>query len=77
MPEDIVLAMDPKFTSKAWKTFCDDNNIYQSMSNVYYARTDGQSEVGNKAIIQQIKQLVYDGESNWPHELPNIQAVLN
>ena len=44
MPKDIVSDMDPKFTSKAWKTFCDDNNIHQSMSTTYYPRNDEQAK---------------------------------
>ena len=55
MPQDIVSDRDAKFTSEAWNEFCETFNIYKSMSTAYHPRTDGQSEVANKAIIQQIK----------------------
>jgi len=77
LPEDIVSDQDAKFTSKIWKYFCDHHNIHQSMSTAYHPRTDGQSEVANKAIIQKIKHELYDGESNWLIKVPYIQAKLN
>src|SRR4029077_16786087 len=77
MPTDIVSDQDTKFTSKAWKDFCKTNNIHQSMSTAYHPRTDGQSEVANKAIIQKIKNLSYEGQTNWLQNLPTIQATIN
>ena len=77
MPQDIVSDRDAKFTSKAWKDFCENFNIHQSMSTAYHPRTDGQSEVANKAIMQQIKSMVHEGDSNWLGQLPHIQSRLN
>ena len=65
MPQDIVSDQDAKYPSKAWKDFCKTFNIHQSMSKAYHRRTDRQSEVANKAIIQQIKKMVQEGDSNW------------
>ena len=47
------------------------------MSTAYHPRTDGQSQVANKAIIQQIKKMVHEGDSNWLGQLPHIQSRLN
>ena len=77
MPQDIVSDRDANFTSKAWKDFCETFNIHQSMSTAYHPRTDGQSEVANKAIIQQIKKMVHEGDSKWVGQLPHIQSRLN
>ena len=74
MPQDIVSDRDAKFTSKAWKDFCKIFTTHQSMSTAYHPRTDGQSEVANKAIIQQIKKMVQEGDSNWLGQLPHIQS---
>ena len=75
--QDIVADQDAKFTSKAWTDFCQTFNIHQSMSTAYHSRTDGQSEVANKAIVQQIKKMVHEGDSNWPGQLRHIQSRLN
>ena len=72
MPQDIVSGRDVKFTSKAWKDFCETFNIHQSKSTAYHPRTDGKSEVANKAIIQQIQKMVHEGDSNWLGQLPHI-----
>ena len=77
MPQDIVSDRDAKFTSKAWKDFCETFNIHQSMSTAYHPPTDRQSEVANKAIIQQIKKMVHEGDSNWLRQLPHVQSKLN
>ena len=77
MPQDIVSDRDAKFTSKTWKDFCETFNIHQSMSTEYHPRTDGHSEVANKAIIQQIKKMVHEEDSNWLGQLPQIQLRLN
>ena len=72
MPQDIVSDRDTKFTSKACNNFCETFKIHQSMSIACHPRTDGQSEVANKAIIQQIKEMVHEGDSNWLGQLPHI-----
>ena len=77
MPQDIVSDRDAKFTSKAWKDFCKTFYIYQSTSTAYHPRTDGQSEVANKPIIQQIKKMVHEGDSNCLGQLRHIQSILN
>ena len=77
MPQDIVSDRDAKFTSKAWKDFCEIFTIHQSMSTAYHTRTNEQSEVANKAIIPQIKKMVQEGDSNWLGQLPHIQSRMN
>ena len=77
MPQDILSDRDAKFTSKARKDFWETFNIDQSMSTAYHARTNGQSEVANKAIVQQIKKMVHEGDSNSFKQLPHIQLRLN
>ena len=77
MPQDIVSDRDAKFTSKAWKDFWETFNIHQSMSTGYHPRTDGQSEVENKAMIQLIKKMVHEGDSTWLGQLTHIQSRLN
>ena len=77
MPQDIVSDRDAKFSSKAWKDFGETFNIHQSMSTAYHPQTDGQREVAHKVIIQQIKKMVHEGDSNWLGQLPHIQPRLN
>ena len=77
MPQDIVSDRDAKFTSRAWKDFCETFNVQQFMSIAYHLRPDGQSEVANKAIIQHIKKMVQEGDSNWLGQLSHIQSRLN
>ena len=77
MPQNIASDRDAKFTSKAWKDFCETFNIHQYMSTAYHTRTDSQSEVANKAIVQRIKKMVHEGDSNWLGQLTHIQSRLN
>ena len=77
MPEDIVSDRDTRFTAEPWTKFCKKNHINQSLSTAYHPQTDGQTEVANKAIIQQVRARTFDGESNWLASLPLIQATLN
>ena len=77
MPQDIVSDRDAKFTSQAWNDFGETFNIHQSMSTAYHPRTDGQSQVANKSIIQEIKKMVHEGDSNWLGQLPQIHSRLN
>ena len=77
MPQDIVSDRDGKFTSKAWKGFCETLNVQQSKNTAYHLQTDGQSEVANKAIIQHIMKMVQEGDSNWLGQLLHIQSRLN
>ena len=77
LPEDIVSDRDARCTSKQWTTFCQHHGIKQSMSTAYHPRTNGQSEVANKAIIQKIKHAMFDGDTNWLERVPFLQAKLN
>ena len=77
MPENIVSDRDTRFIAEPWTKFCKKNHIKQSLSTAYHPRTDGQTEVANKAIIQQVRARTFDGESNWLASLPLIQATLN
>ena len=77
MLQDITSDRDTRFTAEPWTKFCKKNHIYQSLSIAYHPRTDGQTKVANKAIIQQIKAETFDGDSNWLIYLPIIQATLN
>ena len=77
MPGDIVSDRDSRFTGEPWTSFCKDNQIYQSLRSAYHPRTDGQTEVANKAVIQHIRARNYEGNSNWRAYLPSIQAILN
>ena len=77
LPDDIVSDMDTRFTSKPFKAWCEYHNINQSMSTAYHPRTDGQSEVANKSIVQKIKHEMFDGHSNWLAKLPFTQTKIN
>ena len=77
MPNDIVSDRDTKLTAKPWTDFCKQHHINQSLSTAYRPRTDGQTEVANKAIVQMIKSYNYEGNTNWLHHLPTFQAILN
>ena len=77
LPEDIVSDRDVRCTSKQWTTFCQHHGINQSMSTAYHPRTDGQSEVANKAIIQKIKYAMFNADTNWLERGPFLQAKLN
>jgi len=47
------------------------------MSTAFHPRTDGASEVANKQLIQKIRTMAIDGDTNWLEKLPSIQATLN
>ncbi len=77
MPDNIVSDRDTRFTTAPWTKFCKDHHIERAMSTAYHPRTDGQTEVANKAIIQLVKAKTHHGDTNWLGELPFIQATLN
>ena len=56
--KDIVSDRDTRFTSQIWKSFCLENDIYQSMSSTYYLETDRQTEIANKNILAKCRALL-------------------
>src|SRR6266576_1924155 len=65
MPDNIVSDRDTRFTATPWTKFCKDHHIERAMSTTYHPRTDGQTEVANKAIIQLVKAKTHHGDINW------------
>ena len=71
-PQDIISDRDTRLTAKPWTEYCKKHKIHQSLSTAYHPRSDGQTVVANKAIVQKIRHMNYDGTSNWLENLPNI-----
>jgi len=77
LTQDIVTDRDVLFTSLAWKKFCTDNNISQSMSSAYYPEIDGQSEIADKSIITILRSKLLKQGFDWLAAIPSVQVTIN
>jgi len=62
--------------SDHFKDWAARKRIKLQLSTAYHLQTDGQSEIGNKAIIQAARACKVEG-NEWPQRLPEIQLKVN
>jgi len=75
-PYYIVFDRDTLFMSDHFKDWAARKGIKLEPSTAYHPQTDGQSEIGNKTILQAARACKVEG-NEWLHKLSEIQLKLN
>ena len=65
VPESLISDRDTRFHSEFWKSFWTQLGSSLKMSTAYHPQTDGQTEVANKALEQQLRHYVSYHQDNW------------
>jgi len=75
-PYYIVFDRDTLFMSDHFKDWAARKRIKLEPSTAYHPRTDGKSEIANKAILQAARACKVE-RNEWLHKLSEIQLKLN
>ncbi|KAJ2917183.1 hypothetical protein MD484_g3247, partial [Candolleomyces efflorescens] len=77
LPRSIVSDRDVLFTSTFWKRLNDLIGPKLKMSSAYHPETDGATERANRTLVQMLRELVNEKQTDWVHKLPAIEFALN
>ena len=72
IPSSIVSDRDARFMSYFWKTLWHKLNTKLKYSTAYRPQTNGQTEVGNRAIGNLLRCVIQDYQSSQDEILPRI-----
>lgn len=70
MPSTIVSDRDPCFLSNFWKEFFGLEQVQLSHSSAYHPQTDGQTEVVNRCLENDLRCMCSDKPKEWLKWLP-------
>jgi transposase InsO family protein len=76
-PKTIVSDWGSIFVSRITKELSQRLGIRLQPSAAYHPRTDGQSEIANKAVEQYLRHYVQYRQSNWAALLPSAEFAYN
>ena len=72
IPKVLVSDNGWQFQAKPFKEFCSSLGICQHFSSVDHPKSNGQTEVTNRTILQGIKKRLYAVKGKWVEELPSV-----
>jgi len=77
VPTSIVVARDPRFTSRFWKSLQKVLGTQLRMSSTYHPQTDGQSERTIQSLEDLLRTCVLDHFGTWSDMLPLVEFTYN
>lgn len=77
LPKRIISDRGSAFTSKSFRTFCEENDIAHVLNATATPRGNGQVERYNRTILHSLKTLCDNDPSKWENHLRTIQCTLN
>ena len=72
VPDSLISDNELQFDSKAFRTFYGDLGIKKMYSTLAYLQSNGQAEVTNKTILNELKRRLDGAKGRWAEEVPNI-----
>lgn len=77
LPRRIVSDRDVLFTSTFWQRLNELIGPELKMSSAYHPETDGATERANRTLVQMLRELVNNRQTDWAFKLPAIEFALN
>lgn len=77
LPKRIISDRGSAFTSKSFRTFCEENDISHVLNATATPRGNGQVKRYNRTILHSLKTLCDNDPSKWEDHLRSIQFTLN
>jgi hypothetical protein len=77
VPQSIVSARDPVFTSAFWRALMAATGSKLQMSTAFHPQSDGQSEAANKVITMYLRCFTGDRPKQWIRWLPWAEYIYN
>ncbi|KAK3509394.1 hypothetical protein QTP70_033161 [Hemibagrus guttatus] len=77
LPEDIVSDRGPQFTSRVWRSLCEQLGISVSLSSGYHPQSNGQVECLNQEIGRFLRSYCSREQQRWSEFLPWAEYAQN
>jgi len=77
LPMDVVTDQNPLFRPHIRTDFCKTNEIPQSMSTGYHPKSDGWTEISNKAILAILSDKLFNQGGTWLPQLSHLANAIN
>lgn len=72
IPKILISDNRLQFAENLFRDWCTDKGIKQRFTSVAYPQANGQTEVSNRTLVNQIKKRLGKEKGNWVEELPNM-----
>ena len=72
VPHTLISNNGLQFDSKTFKSYCGELGIMNRYSTPAYPQGNGQVEVVNKIIVNELKKKLDDAKGKWVEELPHV-----
>ena len=72
IPQSIINDNKPQFDSRVYINFCDELNIKNLYSTLWYPQRNDQAEASNKILLTTLKILLHLAIGKWLEELPGV-----
>ncbi|KAL0301890.1 UNVERIFIED_CONTAM: Gag-Pol polyprotein [Sesamum radiatum] len=72
IPRVLITDNGTQFQGGKLKSWLEELKIKQLFTSVNYLQANGQPEVTNRIILQQLKTRLGEDKGNWVHELPGV-----
>jgi hypothetical protein len=77
VPESIISDRDVRFNSDFWKSLCQQLGTQVRMTTAFHPEGDGQTERVNRVLIELLRSMVNETQSDWDDHLSSCEIAYN
>jgi len=77
VPEAIISDRDVRFNSEFWKSLCKQLGTEIRLSTAFHPQADGQTERVNRILIELLRSMVDEAQSDWDDHLTSCEVAYN
>jgi hypothetical protein len=77
VPEAIISDRDVRFNNEFWKSLCEQLGTEIRLTSAFHPEADGQTERVNRVLIELLRSMVDEAQSDWDDHLSSCEIAYN